>query len=105
MQIRGILADQTTIKVATLIMNVTMERFRAAIIGTEEFRTSHDGCCSEQMGFPLRPTGGGEHEEKAEDLDSSQKVRENLFAYHLAPAIIDFVLDKKWPIGVLQQQT
>jgi len=46
------------------------------------------------MGFPLRPTGGGEHEEKAEDLDSSQKVRDNLFVYHLAPAIIDFVLDK-----------
>ena len=27
---------------------------------------------SEQMGFPFRLTGGGEHEERAEDLDSSQ---------------------------------
>jgi len=25
-------------------------------------------------GFPLRLTGGGEHEERAEDLDSSQGV-------------------------------
>jgi len=26
---------------------------------------------SEQMGSPLRPIGGKEHEERAEDLDSS----------------------------------
>ena len=43
------------------------------------------------MGFPLRPTGGGEHEERAEDLDSSQGVRDHLVAYHLAPAITDFI--------------
>jgi len=46
------------------------------------------------MGFPLRPTGAGEHEERAEDLDSSQGVRDHLVAYHLAPAITDFILDK-----------
>jgi len=47
----------------------------------------------EQMGFPLRPTGGGEHEERAEDLNSSQGVRDYLVAYHLAPVITDFVSD------------
>jgi len=36
----------------------------------------------EQMGFPLRPTGGGEQEERAEDLDSSQRVRDCLVAHH-----------------------
>jgi len=49
---------------------------------------------SEQMGFPLRPTGGGEHEWRAEDLDSSQGVPDHLVAYHLAPAITDFILDE-----------
>jgi len=49
---------------------------------------------SEQMGFPLRLTGGGEHEERAEDLDSSQEVRQ--IAYHLVPAITDFILDENW---------
>jgi len=47
----------------------------------------------EQMGFPLRPTGGGEHEERADDLDNSQGVRDHLVAHHLAPAITDFVSD------------
>ena len=46
------------------------------------------------MGFPLRPTGGGEHEERAQDLDSSQGVRNHLFVYHLAPAITDFISDE-----------
>jgi len=46
------------------------------------------------MGFPLRPTGGGEHEERAEELDSSQRVRDHLVAYHLVPAITDFILDE-----------
>jgi hypothetical protein len=36
----------------------------------------------------------GEHEERAGDLDSSQKVRDHLVAYHLAPVITDFILDK-----------
>jgi len=49
---------------------------------------------SEQMGFPLRPTGGGEHEERAGDLDSSQGVCDHLVAYHLAPAITDFISDE-----------
>jgi len=39
----------------------------------------------------LTPTGGGEHEERAEDLDSSQRVRDHLVAYHLVPAITDFI--------------
>jgi len=51
---------------------------------------------SKQMGFPLRPTGGGEHEERAEDSDNSQRVREHLVVYHLAPAITDFISNEKW---------
>jgi len=50
---------------------------------------------SEQMGFPLTPTGGAEHEERAEDLDSSQRVRDHLVAYHLALAITDFILENR----------
>jgi len=47
------------------------------------------------MGFPLRPTlGGGEHEERAEDLDSSQRVRDHLVAYHSVPKITDFISDE-----------
>jgi len=46
------------------------------------------------MGFPLKPTGGGEHEERAEDLDSRQGARDHLVAYHLAPAITDFISDE-----------
>jgi len=49
---------------------------------------------SEPMGFPLRPTGGGDHKEIAEDLDSSQGVRDHLVAYHLAPVITDFISDE-----------
>ena len=47
------------------------------------------------MSFPLRPTGGGslEHEERAEELGSSQRVRDHLVAYDLAPAITHFILD------------
>ena len=45
-------------------------------------------------GIPLRPTGGGEHEERAEDLGSSQGVRDRFVAYHLAPAITDFISDE-----------
>ena len=39
-------------------------------------------------------TGGGEHEKRAEDLDSSQGVRDHLVAYVLAPAITDFISDE-----------
>jgi len=38
--------------------------------------------------------GGGEHEERAEDLDSSQGVHDHLVAYHLAPVITDLVSDE-----------
>jgi len=46
------------------------------------------------MGFPFRPTGGGEHDERAEDVGSSHRVRAHLVAYHLAPAITDFISDE-----------
>ena len=44
--------------------------------------------------FPLRQTGGGKPEETAEDVDRSQRVRDHLFAYHLAPAMNDFISDE-----------
>jgi len=31
---------------------------------------------------------------RADDLDSSQRVRDHLVAYHLAPTITDFILDE-----------
>jgi len=46
------------------------------------------------MSFPLRPKGGGENKERAEVLDSSQRVHEHLVAYHLTPAITDLILDE-----------
>jgi len=74
---------------------VTMERVREAITFNAELEDQSKilWLTSEQMGFPLRPTGGGEHDERAEDLDSSQGVRDHLVAYHLAPAITDFNSD------------
>jgi len=42
-------------------------------------------------GLSLETDGGGEHEDRAEDFDSSQWVRDHLVAYHLAPAITDFI--------------
>jgi len=63
----------------------------------QRLATSFDGrLVSEQMGFPLRPTSGGELEERAEDLDSCQRVRDQSVAYHLAPAITDFISDENW---------
>jgi len=77
---------------------VMMERVREAIAFKAELADESTWLwlTSEQMGsgFPLRPTGGGEHEERAEDLDSSQRVRNHLVAYHLAPAITDFISDE-----------
>jgi len=49
---------------------------------------------SEQMGVPSRLKGWGEHEERAEILDSSQKVCDHLVAYHMAPVITVFTLDE-----------
>ena len=73
-----------------------MERVREAIAFNTELTDESTWLwlTSEQEGFPLRPTGGTEHEERAEDLDSSQGVRDHLVAYHLAPAITDFVSDE-----------
>jgi len=75
---------------------VTMERVREAITFNAELvdESTWLWLTSEQLGFPLRPTGGGEHKERAEDLDSSQGVRDHLVAYHLAPAITDFISDE-----------
>ena len=75
---------------------VTMERVREAIAFNAELADESTWLwlTSEQMGFPLRPTGGGEHEERAEDLDSSRGVRDHLVAYHLAPPITDFISDE-----------
>jgi len=75
---------------------VTMERVKEAITFNVELTDEPTWLwlTSEQMGFPLRPTGGGEHKERAEDLDSSQGVRDHLVAYHLAPAITDFTSDE-----------
>jgi len=75
---------------------VTMERVRKAIAFNAELADESTWLwlTSEQMGFPLRTTGGGEHEERAENLDSSQGVRNHLVAYHLAPAITDFISDE-----------
>jgi len=77
---------------------VTMERIRLgeAIAFNAELadKSTWLWFTSEQMGFPLRPTGGGEHEERAEHLDSSQGVRDHLVAYHLAPAITNFISDE-----------
>jgi len=77
---------------------VTMERVREAITFNTELADESTWLwlTSEQMGFPLRPTGGGERasEERAEDLDSSQGVRDHLVAYDLAPAITDFISDE-----------
>jgi len=75
---------------------MTMERVREAIaFNTESADESRLLWLTlEQMGFPLRPTGGGEHEKRAEDLDSSQKVCDHSVAYHLAPAITDFISDE-----------
>jgi len=73
-----------------------MERVREAIVFNAELADESTWLwlTSEQMGFPLRTTGGGEHDERAEDLDSSQGVRDHLVAYHLAPAITDFISDE-----------
>ena len=75
---------------------VTMERVREAIAFNAELADESTWLLltSEQMSFPLRPTGGGEHEERAKDLHSSQGVRDHLVAYHLAPAITDFISDE-----------
>ena len=66
---------------------VTIERIREAIAFNAELadESTRLWLTSEQIGFPLRPTRGGEHKERAEDLDSSQGVRDHLVAYHLAP--------------------
>jgi len=73
-----------------------MERVREAIAFHSELADESTWLwlTSEQTGFPLRPTGGGKHEEREENLDSSQGVRDHLVAYHLASAITDFISDE-----------
>ena len=43
--------------------------------------------------YSVHKRRGGEHEERAENLNSSQVVHDHLVAYHLAPAITDDVKD------------
>jgi len=75
---------------------VTMERVREAITFNAELVDESTWLLltSEQMGFPLRPTGGEEHEDRAKNLDSRQRVRDQLVAYNLAPAITDLISDE-----------
>jgi len=75
---------------------VMMERVREAIAFNSALvdESTWLWLTLEQKGFPLRPTGGEEHEERAEDLDSSQRVLDHLVAYHFAPTITDFILDE-----------
>jgi len=75
---------------------VTMKRVGEAIAFNLELADESTWLwlTSEQTGFPLRPTGGGEHEERVEDSDSSHGVRDHLVAYYLAPAITDFTSDE-----------
>jgi len=75
---------------------VTMERVREAIAFNAELTDELTWLwlTSEQMGIPLRLIGGGEHKERADDLDSSQSVRDHLVAYHLALTITDFISDE-----------
>ena len=58
---------------------VTMERVRVAIAFNAELADESTWLwpTSEQVGFSLRLTGGRENEERAEDLDSSQRVRDH----------------------------
>jgi len=73
-----------------------MERVRKAIAFNADMAEESTwlSLTSEQIGFPLRPTGRGEHQEKAEDLDSCQRVLDHFVAYRLAPAIIDCISDE-----------
>ena len=75
------------------IVTTRMERVREVITFNAELADESTWLwlTLEQMAFPLRPTGGGEHEQRAEDLDSSQRVRDHLVVYHLSPAITDFI--------------
>ena len=49
---------------------MTMERVREAISFNAEL--ADESTWLWQMGFPLRPTRGGEHEERAEDLTAAK---------------------------------
>ena len=75
---------------------VTMERVREAITFNAELADKLTWLWPtlEQMGFSLRSRGWGQHEERAEDFDSSQRVCEHLFSCHLAPAITNFTSDE-----------
>jgi len=75
---------------------VTKERVREATAFNTELADESTWLwlTSEQMGFPLRPTGGGEHEKRADDLESSRGVRDHLVAYHLALVVFDFISEE-----------
>ena len=67
------------------IVTTRMERVREVITFNAELADESTWLwlTLEQMAFPLRPTGRGEHEQRAEDLDSSQRVRDHLVATSL----------------------
>jgi len=77
---------------------VTMKRVREAIAFNAESADESTWLwlTLEQMGFSLRQTSGGEDVGRAGDLDSSQRTCDHLAAYHLAPAITDFILHEDW---------
>jgi len=69
---------------------VTMERVRDAIAFNAELADESTWLwlTSKQMGFPLRPTGGGEHEERAEDSDSSLSSIMQYFIYFISCTMV-----------------
>ena len=85
---------------------VTMERVKEAIAFNVELADESTWLwlTLEKMGFPSRLTGGGEHEERAEVLDNSQRVRVHLVA--LVPrGVCDHWLEFGRKSGILQQRT
>jgi len=64
---------------------VTMDRVSKAIAFNVELADESTWLwlTLEQMGFPLKPRGGEEHEDRADNLDSSQRSRDHsdLVAY------------------------
>jgi len=77
---------------------VTMERVKEAIAFNVELADESTWLwlTLEKMGFPSRLTGGGEHKERTEVLDNSQRVRDHSVAYHLAPSITECIFDEDW---------
>ena len=69
---------------------MTMARVREAIAFNAELADESTWLwlISEQMGFPLRPTDGREHEERPEDLDSSLSSIMQYFIYFISCTMV-----------------